>query len=84
MEEADLIMKGEERKTIKTWVDTWKRAGVALTEIKRQQLASLDYGNDRVLIDDMLQWAYEHRKVRLTSGLVAQQQIFMRIAQKSL
>ena len=35
-----------------------------------------------ILIDDMLQWAHEHRTERLTSGLVDQQRIFKKIAEK--
>jgi hypothetical protein len=75
-------MKCEERETVKIWVDTWKRAGVALAEIKRQELTSVEYGRDQALIDEMLLWAHEHRTERLTSGLVDQQRIFKKIAEK--
>ena len=75
-------MKSEERETVKIWVDTWKRAGAALEEIKRRELTSVEYGKDRTLIDEMLLWAHEHRIERLTSGLVDQQRIFKKIAGK--
>jgi hypothetical protein len=76
-------MKDAERETVKKWVDTWKRAGVALAEIKKRELVSPDYGKNREVVDDMLEWACEHRKERTTSGLLEQQRIFMKIAGKA-
>ena len=61
------------------WVDTWKRAGPALEAVKRRELRFYDYDINRALMDDMLQWACDHRRIRLTSGLVEQQRIFMKM-----
>jgi hypothetical protein len=68
-----------EQEQIQRWVDTWQQAGEALKKIKRQELQQYDYIKNRPLIDRMLQWAYEHRTERLTSGLVEQQQWFMKL-----
>ena len=72
-------MKDSDQKHIKKWIDTWKRAGSALKEIKRRELQSFDYEKNQAIIDEMLQWAFDHRKVRLTSGLVEQQRYFMKM-----
>ena len=61
------------------WVKTWQRAGKALDKIKRRELHGYDYNKNLKVIDEMLQWAYDHRKIRLTSGLVEQQRLFMKI-----
>ena len=66
-------------KQTKKWVKTWKRAGTALDEIKQRELRAYDYNKNRKIIDEMLQWAHDHRKVRLTTGLVEQQRLFMKI-----
>ncbi len=55
------------------WINAWKQAGPALKEIKRQDLRHYEYAQHLPVIDTMLQWAYEHRTTRLTSGLVEQQ-----------
>jgi hypothetical protein len=68
-----------EQEQIQHWVDNWQQAGKALKAIKRQELQQYDYAKNLPLIDRMLQWAYEHRTERLTSGLVDQQQWFMRL-----
>ena len=72
-------MKASDKKQIKQWMDTWERAGSALKEIKRRGLQGFDYAKNQAIIDEMLQWAHGHRKVRLTSGLVEQQRYFMKI-----
>ena len=72
-------MKDSDQKQIKKWIETWKHAGAALKEIKRQELQSFDYEKNQAIIDEMLQWAHDHRKVRLTSGLVQQQRYFMKM-----
>ena len=66
-------------KQTKKWVKTWQRAGTALDEIKQRELRAYDYNKNRKIIDEMLQWAHDHRKVRLTTGLVEQQRLFMKI-----
>ena len=66
-------------KQTEKWVKTWQRAGAALDEIKRRELRAYNYDKNRKIIDEMLQWAHDHRKIRLTSGLVDQQRFFMKI-----
>lgn len=61
------------------WVDAWKRAGSALEEVKRRELRAYDYDKNQALLDEMLQWACDHRRIRLTSGLVEQQRMFMKL-----
>ncbi len=66
----------------KHWVQTWQQAEPALQEIKKQELQNYNYAKNLPIIDDMLQWAYEHRTSRKTSGLVEQQRLFMKIWEK--
>lgn len=75
-------MNISEKERVKHWVHTWQKAGEALEEIKRQELRNYDYNKNLPLIDDMLQWACEHRAPRLTSGLVEQQRWFMKLQEQ--
>ncbi len=76
-------MTESERKIIKKWIDVWKEAGTALQEIKINELRSDDYyQKNKQLLNEMLQYAFEHRTVRLSSGLVEQQRIFMKYQKK--
>jgi hypothetical protein len=77
-------MKEPEKKQIKKWVETWKHAGAALKEVKRQELQRFDYAKNQMMIDEMLQWAHDHRKIRLTSGLVEMQRYFMKMRERQL
>lgn len=72
-------MAAEEKENMKKWVQGWARAGKALEEIKRRELRAYNYDENREIIDGMLQWAYEHRETRLTSGLVEQQRLLRRM-----
>lgn len=63
----------------KTWVETWKQAGASLEAIRRKELRAYDYDKNQAIIDGMLQWACEHQQIRLSSGLVEQQRLFMKI-----
>lgn len=70
---------------IKKWVQTWQRAGVALDEVKKQELRDPEYyEKNRELLNSMLQYACDHSTVRLDSGLVEMQKIFMKIHQQKL
>ena len=72
-------MTESDRKEIKKWIDVWKTASSALQEIKINELRSDDYyQKNRQLLNEMLQYAFDHRTVRLSSGLVEQQRIFMK------
>ncbi len=76
-------MTESERKTIKKWINAWKEASSALQEIKIQELQSDDYyEKNKQFLNEMLQYAYEHRTVRLSSGLVEQQKFFMKLREK--
>ena len=72
-------MKNSDRQQIKKWVETWERAGRALDEVKRRELRAYDYFKNQAMIDEMLQWAVDHQEVRLTTGLVEQQRLFMKM-----
>jgi len=73
-----------EKELTRRWVQTWQQAGDALKAIKCQELRNYDYAKNLPVIDAMLQWAYEHRATRLTSGLVEQQYWFMKMREKLL
>ncbi len=75
-------MKESDKQKIRLWIDTWKKAGAALEEIRQHELQSPDYARQLELIDNMLQFACENRKPRLTSGLVEQQRWFMKMREK--
>ena len=68
----DCVNERFRKKQIKQWVETWNRAGSALKEIKRRELQCFDYAKNQAIIDEMLQWAFDNRTVRLSSGLVEQ------------
>ncbi len=74
-------MKDSDREHIKRWVESWKRAEPALFEVHRQELHTCDYEKNHKMVDELLQWAFEHRQERLTSGLVEQQRLFIKIKQ---
>lgn len=73
-------MKDSERKKIKKWIRTWKKAELALREVKLKKLRADDYySQNQRLLNEMLQYAFEHRELRLSSGLIEQQKIFMKL-----
>ena len=76
-------MRPTAREEMKRWVDVWKRAGPALEAVKRRELRGYEYDNNQALLDEMLQWACDHRRNRLTSGLVEQQRMFMKLRDKA-
>ena len=75
-------MEDTEKDLIRRWVETWKRAAVELEKVKTQELRNFDYEKHRENIDAMLQWAFEHRQERLTSGFVEQQRWFRKLRKK--
>lgn len=75
----DMSSISQDKEAIKLWVNTWKRAGLALEALKQHELELFDYTKQETVIDAMLQFACEHRIPRLTSGLVEQQQWFMKM-----
>lgn len=72
----------DDRDVLKKWVETWKTAGIELEKIRLDELRAFDYEKNSELIDSMLQYACEHAKVRLTSGLVEQQRFFKKLWEK--
>ncbi len=73
-------MKDSKRKEIEKWIETWEKAGLALDRVKLNELRAGDYYSQNiVLLNEMLQYAFEHRELRLSSGLVEQQKIFMKL-----
>ena len=76
-------MKDSERKTIKKWIEAWETANSSMEKIKAKELQSTDYYQKNfALLNEMLQYAFDHRTVRLTSGLVEMQKIFKKFHKK--
>ena len=72
-------MKTSPQDNTQQWIESWKRASVALKAVKRHELRTYDYAKNQTVVDGMLQWAFENRALRLNSGLVEQQRLFMKI-----
>ena len=72
-------MKTSPQENAQQWIESWKRASVALDAVKRQELRTYDLAKNQAIVDGMLQWAFEHRELRLSSGLVEQQRLFMKM-----
>ncbi len=70
---------------IEKWVRTWQNASLSLINLKKNELRSHDYyERNRKVLDEMLQYACDRGRVRLYSGLVEQQRIFMKLQEKSI
>ena len=72
-------MKASSQENTQQWIESWKRASVALKAVKRHELRTYDYAKNQTVVDGMLQWAFENRALRLNSGLVEQQRLFMKM-----
>ena len=78
-------MAVSEKEQIAEWVATWGKAACSLEEIRRKELRAADYyERNKDLTNDMLQYAFEHRVIRLSSGLVDQQRLFIQFSKKQL
>jgi hypothetical protein len=78
-------MQATHKKTVKKWLNIWEKAESALYAIKIKELrADNYYQKNQDLINAMLKYAFDHRTVRLNSGLVEQQKIFMKYYQNNL
>lgn len=64
------------------WVEAWKLAGPDLERIRRQELRELDTYRAIELLCGTADYTKPPRAPRLTSGLVEQQQWFMRLANR--
>ncbi len=66
-----------DRDQIKKWVNTWEKAGSALSLIKIRELRDKNYYlKNREILNSMLQYAFDHRTIRNDSGLVSLQKFF--------
>jgi hypothetical protein len=73
-------MMPEKTQEMEKWVKTWQTANISLKEIKKKELRAPDYYEKNLkILDEMLQYACENAKVRLSSGLMEQQHFFMKI-----
>lgn len=64
----------------KKWVYAWQKASVALNNVRKRELCAPDYyEKNREILDGMLQYACENAKTRLSSGLVEQQRLFIKM-----
>jgi len=62
---------------IKRWVKTWKKAQSSLHSIRVAELRDENYYlKNREILNSMLQYAFDHHKIRYHSGLVDQQKFF--------
>ncbi len=76
-EENENIFDYNDDEQIKRWVAAWDRAGSHLSVIKRKELQKADYYlKNRATLNGMLSYAFEHRTIRQSSGLVEQQRLF--------
>ncbi len=66
-----------EKKQALKWIQTWDKAGLSLKKVKKNELCRENYySQNQNFLNDMLHYAFEHREIRLTSGLVEQQKYF--------
>ena len=73
------MMKTSSQENVRQWIESWKRASVALKAVERRELRTYDLAKNQAIVDGMLQWAFENRELRLNSGLVEQQRLFMKM-----
>jgi len=59
------------------WIQTWDKAGQSLKKIRKNELREENYySRNQLFLNEMLHYAFEHREIRLTSGLVEMQKYF--------
>lgn len=61
---------------LRRWVETWRAAGNALADIKRDELVRLDTVLALEQLADVFNHALRQAEPTSTSGLVVQQQLF--------
>ncbi len=64
------------------WVSAWTRAGVALEEVRRRELRSLDLRQAISLLCGPADYRVPPRQARPGSGLVEQQRWFTKVARR--
>jgi hypothetical protein len=72
--EATMIDKDDP--AVRTWVETWKRAGPELEAVGDAELRAYRYEDHAAEIDALLEIAFRFCQPRPTSGLVEQQRLF--------
>ena len=63
----------------KQWVQTWEAAGAEMARLRREELRKLDSTSAIALLCGPADYSVEPRAPKLTSGLVEQQQWFMKL-----
>jgi len=71
-------MTKAEKRQMKQWVETWKRAGPMLEEFRYEELRRLRHEDNVKIIDGLLEMGYQHRVNVPTSGLVELQRLLAR------
>jgi deoxyribodipyrimidine photolyase-like uncharacterized protein len=64
------------------WMEQWREAGIALDEVKRDELRNLSDLDAWLKTDRLLSLAPFYRRRTTTSGLVRQQSLFHRRSRK--
>jgi hypothetical protein len=65
------------------WMRQWRRAAIALDEVKRDELANLTDTAAWAQIESLLSLAPHYNRLRRTSGLVKQQAWFLKFHKQS-
>ena len=66
----------------KRWVETWRKAGIELERIKREELRALDTYRAIEMLCGVFDPVQLARLARPTSGLIEQQRLFKRAASR--
>jgi len=72
-------MEPIDNKDIKKWAAAWKGAADSMERIKADELRSYDYSKNQIVVDAMLNWGCRHFRKKLSSGLVQQQRLFLKL-----
>ena len=67
------------RDELKAWVQAWKHAGPALQAVKKAELRALSTAAALAQLADHYDYALRTATPTITSGLVEQQRVFMKL-----
>jgi len=70
-----------EKEEMAQWVEAWKRAEVALEEIRRKELREFNYEERREAVLGMLELGALFHRPRNTSGMIEMQRLFRKARQ---
>jgi hypothetical protein len=76
-------MTEKERQLMREYVNTWKTTGPILERLRREDVRNANTTEAILVLNDAFESARLHYPPKPTSGLVAQQAIFMRARQKN-